>query len=110
MALCGARATALAPDRFEGYLLKGVNERHHGKLDDAIMFLRQAADRAVTTPLPHLLLGRVHAENGDRQSALDAYAAALRIDPEDEHAKMLWSDSQEQILLAQPSTGGSLDE
>jgi tetratricopeptide (TPR) repeat protein len=110
MALCGARATALAPDRFEGYLLKGVNERHHGKLDEAIMFLRQAADRAVTTPLPLLLLGRVHAENGDRQSALDAYAAALRIDPEDETAKLLWSNSQEQILLARPSTGGPLDE
>ena len=110
MALCGVRATALAPDRFEGYLLKGINERHHGNLKDAIMFLRQAADRAVATPLPHLLLGRVLAENGDRQSALDAYAAALRIDPDDESAKLLWSDSQEQFLLAQPAMSGATRE
>ncbi len=110
MALCGARAAALAPDRFEGYLLKGINERHHGNLADAIMFLRQAADRAVTTPLPHLLLGRVLDEHGDRESALDAYAAALRIDPDNESAKLLWSDSQEQFLLAQPAMGGATRE
>ena len=105
MALCGARATALAPDRFEGYLLKGINERHHGNLKDAIMFLRQAADRAVSTPLPHLLLGRVLDEHGDPESAMEAYAAALRIDPDDESAKLLWSDSQESFLLANPQMG-----
>ncbi len=110
MALCGARATALAPDRFEGYLLKGINERHHGNLKDAIMFLRQAADRAVATPLPHLLLGRVLDEHGDRESALEAYAAALRIDPDNDSAKLLWSDSQEQFLLAQPAMGGATRE
>ena len=110
MALCGARATALAPDRFEGYLLKGINERHHGNLKDAIMFLRQAADRAVTTALPHLLLGRVLDEHGDRQSALDAYATALRIDPDDESAKLLWSDSQEHFLLARPSMDSATGE
>lgn len=102
MALCGARATALAPDRFEGYLLKGINERHHGNLKDAIMFLRQAADRAVATALPHVLLGRVLAEHGDRESALEAYAAALRIDPGDEAARLFWSEGQEDFLLAQP--------
>ena len=103
MALCGARATALAPDRFEGYLLKGINERHHGNLANAIMFLRQAADRAVATPLPHLLLGRLLDEHGDRQSASEAYATALRIDPDNETAKLLWSDSQQHMLLAQPA-------
>ncbi len=110
MALCGARATALAPDRFEGYLLKGINERHHGNLNDAIMFLRQAADRAVETPLPHLLLGRVLDEHGDRHSAIEAYAAALRIDPDNETARLLWSDSQEHFLLAQPPMGPATPE
>ncbi len=101
MALCGARAAALAPDRFEGYLLKGINERHHGNLNDAIMFLRQAADRAGTTSLPHLLLGRVLEEHGDRRSAAEAYAVALRIDPDNEHARLLWNNSQEHFLLAE---------
>lgn len=107
MALCGARATALAPDRFEGYLLKGINERHHGNLSEAIVFLDQAADRAVATPLPHLLLGRVLDEHGDRERALEAYAAALRIDPDNESAKAFWGNG---LLLATPPMGGATEQ
>ena len=58
-ALCGARVTALAPDRYEGYMLKGINERHHDNLGEAAMFLREAAERAGDSHLPHLVLGRV---------------------------------------------------
>jgi len=49
-----------------------------------------------------VLLGRVLAEHGDRESALEAYAAALRIDPGDEAARLFWSAGQEDFLLAQP--------
>lgn len=103
MALCGARATALAPDRFEGYLLKGINERHHGNLKEAIVFLRQAADRAANTPMPHLLLGKVLEENGEREKALEAYGTALQIDPDNESAKALWGEGR--VLLATPPMG-----
>ncbi len=102
LALCGARVAALAPDRFEGYLLKGVNERHHGNLAESILFLRQAADRAPDIALPHLLLGRVLDQSGDQEQALEAYATALRIDPENEDAQLLWGEGQERFLLAQP--------
>ncbi len=110
MALCGARIAALAPDRFEGYLFKGVTERHHGNLAESVLFLRQAADRAVDIALPHLLLGRVLDQAGDQEQALEAYATALRIDPESEDAQLLWGEGQERFLLAQPPTDAPRNE
>ena len=100
MALCGARITALAPSDFEGYMLKGLNERHHGDLSEAVVLLRQAADRAGRSTLPHLLLGHVLEQAGEHSKALDAYAAALRIDPDNEDALTLWEEGQPQLLAA----------
>ena len=98
MALCGARITALAPNRFEGYMLKGLNERHHDDLSEAVVLLRQAANRAGRSTLPHLLLGHVLEQAGEHSRALDAYAAALRIDPDNEDAQTLWEEGQPQLL------------
>ena len=110
MALCGARVAVLAPERFEGYLLKGVNERHHGNLAESVMFLRQAAERSPDIALPHLLLGRVLDQAGEQEEALRAYATALRIDPESEEAQLLWGEGQERFLLAQPPTDSPRNE
>ncbi|MHC4709956.1 MAG: tetratricopeptide repeat protein [Planctomycetota bacterium] len=99
MALCGARVTALAPDRFEGYMLKGVNERHHDNLAEATMFLREAAERAGDSHLPHLVLGRVLEQTGDVQGALDAYAEAIRVRPEAPEAPALFAELSERLEL-----------
>lgn len=107
MALCGARVTALAPARYEGYMLKGVNERHHGDLEEAVMFLKQAAERAPSTALPHLVLGRVLEQLGDKPGALEAYTEAIRIDPDNADAQALFIDGQERLLTAQHPDSGS---
>jgi tetratricopeptide (TPR) repeat protein len=99
MALCGARVTALAPDRYEGYLLKGINERHHGNLGEATMLLREATNRAGDAPLPHLILGRVLEQTGDAQSALDAYAQAIRVYPDNAYAQALFSQLSSSLEL-----------
>ncbi|MHC4141961.1 MAG: tetratricopeptide repeat protein, partial [Planctomycetota bacterium] len=100
MALCGARVTALAPDRFEGYMLKGVNERHHDNLAEATMFLREAVERAGDSHLPHLVLGRVLEQTGDVQGALDAYAEAIRVRPEAPEAPpALFAELSERLEL-----------
>lgn len=91
MALCGARITALAPDQHEGYLLKGINERHHGNLPEALLYLRQAADRATDTALPHLVLGQTLEEAQDREGALEAYARAIHIEPDSPEANLLFN-------------------
>lgn len=102
-ALCGARVTALAPDRYEGYLLKGINERHHGNLQEAILYLTQAADRSGEIVLPHLVLGRTLEETGDHQAALETYGRALSIDPENADAEALFTAlmEEDEVLTAQ---------
>jgi tetratricopeptide (TPR) repeat protein len=89
VAQSSVRAIALAPDRFEGYMLKGVNERHHGRIDQASSLFQQAAQRSDRVAIPHLLLGRTLEEQGNEPGALAAYAAAVRSDPASNEAQML---------------------
>jgi tetratricopeptide (TPR) repeat protein len=100
LALCGARITALAPERYEGYMFKGINERHHDNLPEAITLLRQATTRTEETALPHLVLGRALEKTGDRQGALDAYAAAVRAEPDNVDARALFSQLTQDPQLA----------
>ena len=104
VARCGARLTALAPERYEGYLLKGINEHHHGNLAEAIMLFQQAVARAQDTVLPHLALGRVFEETGDPESARDAYEVALSLDPHNADAQTLLADlDRRQAVVNVPS-------
>ena len=83
-------------------MLKGINERHHGNLDESAAFLRQAAARAESTALPHLVLGRVLEQLGDTEAALEAYAEAVRVDPDNADAEALFVDSQDRLLAQHP--------
>ncbi len=94
--------TALAPERYEGYLLKGINERHHGNIEDAIVYLGEAARRSDEVALPHLVLGRVLEEQGDTEGAMNAYAQAIRVEPENPDAQALYFDGQDRLLSAHP--------
>jgi tetratricopeptide (TPR) repeat protein len=110
MALCGARITALAPNRFEGYMLKGINERHHGNLSESVMYLKEAAERSDDVALPHLILGRVYEQLNQPQAAMEAYAAAALAEPESPEAKALFLDLSERLELVatqEPDTTGN---
>ncbi len=104
MALCGARLGTLAPQRYEGYLLKGINERHHGNVPEAISLLQKAASLAPDTALPQLVLGRVLDEAGDRKGALAAVRRAIRAEPENGDANLMYVElSQDHSLVTVPS-------
>ena len=104
MALCGARLASLAPQRYEGYLLKGINERHHGNLREAIALLQRAASLAPDTALPQLVLGRVLDEAGDRDGAQAAVRMAIQAEPENGDAKLMYVElSQDHTLVTVPS-------
>ncbi|HRP62438.1 MAG TPA: tetratricopeptide repeat protein [Phycisphaerales bacterium] len=77
----GARAVALAPDRYEGYLLQAISARQNGDMKECIRLLGMAADRASDTALPHLLLGRIQENAGNVRAALAAYSSAVRAEP-----------------------------
>jgi len=97
LAQCGARAVALAPDRYEGYMLKGLYERQQGRIDEAVDQLRQAAQRAHDVALPHLLLGRTLDEAGDTRAAWLAFENALRIEPQSHEARVLRDNLQAEL-------------
>lgn len=90
VALSGVRAIALAPDRFEGYMLKGVSEESLGRATEAVAFFRQAADRAPFDVSPHLLLGQALEQAGDYDGARRAYEAAMAADPTNSDADVLY--------------------
>ena len=89
-ALCSVRIVALAPHRYEGYMLKGIYEREKGNLNQAASLLRQSAALSSDVALPHMVLGRTLEENGDVKGALGAYADALRAEPDNEAAQQLF--------------------
>lgn len=89
VAQAGARVIAIAPNRYEGYFLKGVYERESGNVREAIRLFGEAASRSSDAALPHLILGRALEETGDLDGALMAYAGAARIDASDSDTQML---------------------
>ena len=80
---------ALAPDRFEGYLLAGMVMRNDGKNVEAIALFERASGLSPDSSLPHILRGMTLEDAGQITEAGSAYAAALRIDPTDQRAKRL---------------------
>jgi tetratricopeptide (TPR) repeat protein len=111
VALCGVRVIALAPERYEGYLLKAINEQHHGNAVQAMELLREAADHATDTPLPHIMLGRALEQNGQLGEAILAYSTALQIQPNHPEAQILFAsasvtqEQQEQQMTVVPTDG-----
>jgi len=91
VALCGARATALAPGRFEGYMLKAVKEREHGNHEQATELMEQAADRAPDNVTPHLLLSALLEDRGRYDAATQACVRALDIAPNNAKAQAMFS-------------------
>lgn len=89
LAQCSLRTIDLAPERYEGYMLKGLNERHLGRLPQAVKLFRQAAELTDDTALPYMLLGRSLEESGKGRDALVAYGKAVEIDPNSKEARML---------------------
>jgi tetratricopeptide (TPR) repeat protein len=81
----------LAPDRYEGYLLRAMYQRNKGQSKEAIESLREATARADSDVTPHLLLGRALEEAGDAAGARKAYAHAMQIDPRSAVAQELFA-------------------
>lgn len=100
LAECSVQAIDIAPDRFEGYMLKGIYERHRGRLDDAIALLGEAAGRTGDSPLPQMLLGQTLEQAGRPREALDAYSAALTIDPDNDALRSMHGSLQKKMHVA----------
>lgn len=98
VATSSVRVMAMAPQRYEGYMLKAVNEQHQGNVAEAIALMREAVGRASETAFPHLLLGHWLEDAGKPEEAFRSYSRASRIEPNSAEAArslarlMEWND------------------
>lgn len=83
------RVLALAPQRYEGYMFRGIHERDNGQIDAALASFDRASQIASGNAQPLILKGMTLEQSGDRQGAAEAYQQALRVAPEDERPRRL---------------------
>jgi tetratricopeptide (TPR) repeat protein len=100
LAQCSVRAISLAPDRYEGYMLKGLYERQQGRTEDAINQFELASELAQGDVVPLLLLGRTQEEAGNPEAALATYGLAMQLDPASNEARVLHSRLAETMRVA----------
>lgn len=104
VAECSVHIIALAPERYEGYMLRGINERQKNNLDEAVVLFTNAADRSTDSVMPWLLLGQTLEQAGDFDGAKDAYSRALQVDPRSTDAHDLLARlEQTQAVTAVPT-------
>ena len=101
---CSTRMISLAPNRYEGYMLKGVHARQQHELSEAVKSFRQAAQRAPDVALPRLLLGQTLEQSGDLTAAKEAYNDAINAEPSSTEAQdLLRRLNDNQRLSAAPA-------
>lgn len=79
----GRRIVALAPDRHEGCLLRGMLDQREGRLQQAIGWFDQASELAPDKAQPLILKGMAMKELGDKSGAAAAYRKAQQLAPDD---------------------------
>jgi protein O-GlcNAc transferase len=89
VAQCSVQLTSLSPERYEGYLLRGVNEKQKGNVAEAIEMFRLSSERAPEVALPHMLLGQALEQTGAIEQAKLAYAGAVKAQPSSTEAEAL---------------------
>lgn len=75
------RAVALAPDRHEGYTLRGIYNRLEGRPEDALASFEQAVKRAGAEPSPYMLKALVLQDLGRPFEARQTIEQALAANP-----------------------------
>jgi len=83
------RIKALAPHRYEGYLLAGLVWQKRQRVDRALAMFEQASQMAPDHAEPVILQGITLEQAGQTKAAAKAYTKALHRQPDDQRAKHL---------------------
>lgn len=97
VASSASRIIALSPERFEGYLLRGVYAKERGELRDARRFFTQAAQCEDTESIAYLLLGQVLEQEGNTEAAERVFERAVELFPDSAEAKSLLAGVQRSL-------------
>lgn len=105
VAQAATQVIALAPERFEGYMLRGLFERHRGRADEAIAMFEKSSSLAGTIAFPHLLLGMMLEQRNDLNGAMLAYGRALRAEPDNIDAQSMLTRLSERasVIASEPT-------
>ncbi|MEE9211817.1 MAG: tetratricopeptide repeat protein [Phycisphaeraceae bacterium] len=98
--LAAQRVIAVAPDRYEGYLMSGMVWQKRGRLDQAIRLFDRAADAAPDNALPLILRGLTLEQAGKTEQAAMAYTQALHRAPQDQRARKLLTHVGQQAVAS----------
>jgi Flp pilus assembly protein TadD len=110
LAQASTQMLAIAPERYEGYLFRAVNERQKGHQEEAVRLLREACSHAgdssavgvAGVALPFLMLGQALEQQGDVAGARMAYNDAVSADPNSPEAASIlrrFNESQRQVTV-----------
>jgi Flp pilus assembly protein TadD len=94
------RVIALAPDRAEGYILRGLHQRRTGDLASAETSFRKAVQLDASAE-NFIMLGLVQLARGDDANARQNFARAAQSDPSDDLASRLVAEPDLASKLAQ---------
>jgi tetratricopeptide (TPR) repeat protein len=86
--LAATRIVGLAPDRAEGYMIRGLQQRRDGNLDAAAKSFKDASDRDATGK-SLVLLGLTQRDLGQTEQANNTFRQALAKDPTNQDAAQL---------------------
>jgi tetratricopeptide (TPR) repeat protein len=86
--LAATRIVGLAPDRPEGYMIRGLQQRRDGNLDAAAKSFKDASDRDATGK-SLVLLGLTQRDQGQTEKANETFRQALAKDPTNQDAAQL---------------------
>ena len=83
------RILRMAPNRYEGHVLKGMAMQALDKPAQALVCFDRATTLAPGSALPHILKGMLLEKAGNVPAAAECYRTALRVDPNDPRGKRL---------------------
>lgn len=92
---CAARVIALAPERFDGYLLRGLQQRRDAKFNDALASIERAIRLGATSDAM-ILKGLVLKDLNRIDEARATFAQALKSNPNDPAAAAMLTRVDEQ--------------
>jgi tetratricopeptide (TPR) repeat protein len=89
LSLATREVLSLSPDRYEGYLLRGMMEMRGGNKAKALPWFDRAASLASGNAAPLIMKGMTLEQMGRPAEAATAYRQALKVAPKDARAQRL---------------------
>ncbi len=104
-----SRLVATAPERYEGHFFRAMYYKLEGNLPSALDAAEAAVTRAAADCNPLILKGLILQQQGQEDAAQQAFAAAIKLEPERAAARQLLAASVTTNALSAPLATGTTE-